>query len=178
MTNFGAWIELGEGIEGMIHVSDMSAEKRISHPKEVLKEGQAVRAQVLELDVEKRRIRLGLKQLQPTTVDEYISEHQEGDMVTGRVAEISKGRVKVELGEGIQALCKVSEERAEAGLAAPSGKPDITVLGLLLSSKWKTGQVVGMPSGKREPARAGQIRSFRITRLDPAEKKIELELLA
>jgi len=179
MANFGAWIELGEGIEGMIHVSDMSAEKRINHPKEVLKEGQAVRAQVLELDVEKRRIRLGLKQLQPTTVDEYISEHREGDMVTGRVADVSKGRAKVELGEGIQALCKMSEERAESnpeGFSA--GKPDITVLGQLLSSKWKTGQAVGMPSGKREPARAGQIRSFRITRLDPAEKKIELELLA
>ncbi|MCC6857172.1 MAG: 30S ribosomal protein S1 [Bryobacterales bacterium] len=179
MTKFGAWVELGEGIEGMIHVSDMSAEKHVGHPKEVVKEGQAVRAQVLELDVNRRRIRLGLKQLQPTTVDEYISEHREGDLVTGRVADVSKGKARVELGQGIQALCKVPEERAEtASESASEGKPDITLLGQLLSSKWKTGQVVGMPSGKREPARAGQVRSFRITRLDPAEKKIELELLA
>jgi small subunit ribosomal protein S1 len=162
----------------MIHIGDMSAEKRITHPKEVLKEGQAVRAQVLEVDVAKRRIRLGLKQLQPTTMDEYIAEHKEGDVVTGRVADLSAGKAKVELGQGIQAICRMPEEKKKQDAAAEPGpaKVDISALSHMLSAKWKTGQVTGLPAGAREPARSGQIRSFRITRLDPKEKRIELEL--
>jgi small subunit ribosomal protein S1 len=178
LAAFGAFVELGDGIEGMIHIGDMSAEKRITHPKEVLKEGQAVRAQVLEVDVAKRRIRLGLKQLQPTTMDEYIAEHKEGDVVTGRVADLSAGKAKVELGQGIQAICRMPEEKKKQDAAAEPGpaKVDISALSHMLSAKWKTGQVTGLPAGAREPARSGQIRSFRITRLDPKEKRIELEL--
>src|SRR6267143_2366703 len=107
LTKFGAFVELGEGIEGMIHVGDLSAEKRINHPQEVVKQGQPVRAVVLDVDREKRRIRLGLKQLQPTSIDEYIAEHKEGDVVTGRVADVSGGRAKVELGEGIRVTCSM-----------------------------------------------------------------------
>lgn len=83
LTNFGAFVQLAEGIEGMIHVSDISAEKRINHPQEVLKPGQTVKAQVLEVDTVKRRLRLGMKQLVPTSLEEYIAEHKEGDVVTG-----------------------------------------------------------------------------------------------
>ena len=99
LQKFGAFVQLAEGVEGMIHVGDISAEKRINHPQEVLKMGQVVRAQVLELDTEKRRLRLGMKQLVPTSFDEYIGEHKEGDVVTGR-DDVSGGRAKVELGEG------------------------------------------------------------------------------
>ncbi len=178
LAAFGAFVELGEGLEGMIHIGDMSAEKRINHPKEVLKEGQAVRAQVLEVDPGKRRIRLGLKQLQPTTMDEYIAEHKEGDVVTGRVADVSSGKAKVELGEGIHALCKVADDKKQARQAneAASDRIDISALGHMLSAKWKTGQVMGVYTGSREPARPGQIRSFRIVKLDTAEKRIEVEL--
>ena len=122
LTKFGAFVELGEGIEGMIHIGDMSAEKRINHPQEVLKQGQPVRAVVLDVDREKRRIRLGLKQLQPTSIDEYIAEHKEGDVVTGRVADISGGRAKVELGEGVRATCAMSGEGAQAPAAAEMGR--------------------------------------------------------
>ena len=161
----------------MIHVGDISAEKRINHPQEALKAGQAVRAAVLEVDRAKRRIRLGLKQLQPTSIDEYIAEHKEGDVVSGRVADISRGRATVELGEGIQAYCSVAatESKDAADTGAPA-KADLSALSSMLAAKWKSGQTGGLSTSKREPARSGQIRSFRILKLDPAQKKIELEL--
>jgi small subunit ribosomal protein S1 len=176
LTKFGAFVELGEGLEGMIHIGDMSAEKRINHPQEVLKQGQPVRAVVLDVDRDKRRLRLGLKQLQPTSIDEYIAEHKEGDVVTGRIADISGGRAKVELGEGVRATCPApSEIGASAASGSSGGKADISSLTSMLASKWKKGAPEGAPE-KREVARAGQIRSFRIIHLDPAQKKIELEL--
>jgi small subunit ribosomal protein S1 len=177
LTKFGAFVEIAEGVEGMIHVGDITAEKRINHPQDVLRAGQTVRAQILEVDTERRRIRLGMKQLQPTSIDEYIAEHKEGDVVTGRIADVSGGRAKVELGEGIQVPCKVAG--AEAGPAeeqAAQSQADVTSLSSMLSAKWKGGTGSGPRAGKREPARAGQIRSFRIVKLDPGAKKIEIEM--
>src|SRR6185312_13387555 len=103
LTKFGAFVQVAEGVEGMIHVGDISAEKRINAPSDVLKVGQVVKVLVLECDVEKRRLRLGMKQLVPTSLDEYIAEHKEGDVVTGRMVEASGNRGRVELGEGVQA---------------------------------------------------------------------------
>jgi small subunit ribosomal protein S1 len=175
LTKFGAFVQLADDVEGMIHISDMSAEKRINHPQEVLKQGQAVRAQLLEVDGKKRRIRLGLKQLQPTSIDEYIAEHKEGDVVTGRVADVSKGRARVELGEGIHATCANIGGDAQVQEAQSSEKADLSSLTSMLSAKWKQGAAASAP-GRKEPARAGQIRSFRIVKLDAAGKKIEVEL--
>jgi small subunit ribosomal protein S1 len=177
LQKFGAFIELGEGIEGMIHVGDITGEKRINHPQEVLKQGQPVRAVVLDVDRAKRRIRLGMKQLQPTSIDEYIAEHKEGDVVTGRVADVSGGKAKVELGEGVRAVCAMggAEQSAAAAPRSGAGKADLSSLTSMLESRWKKG-AGPEATGKREPARAGQIRSFRIVRLDPAQKKIEVEL--
>jgi small subunit ribosomal protein S1 len=174
LTKFGAFVQLGDGVEGMIHVGDISAEKRINHPQDALKAGQVVKAQVLEVDTEKRRLRLGMKQLVPTGLDEYIAEHKEGDLVTGRMTEVSGGRARVELGEGIQAACRVAEDAAQPEEKAAESKADLSSLSSMLAAKWKGGQSAGSPV--REPARAGQIRSFRIVKLDPAAKKIELEL--
>ena len=177
LTKFGAFVQIAEGVEGMIHVGDITAEKRINHPQDVLRAGQTVRAQILEVDTERRRIRLGMKQLQPTSIDEYIAEHKEGDVVTGRIADVSGGRAKVELGEGIQVPCKVAG--AEAGQAeekAAQSQTDVSSLSSMLSAKWKGGAGSGQRAGKREPARAGQIRSFRIVKMDAGGKKIEIEL--
>jgi small subunit ribosomal protein S1 len=177
ITKFGAFVQLDEALEGMIHVGDISAEKRINHPQEALKAGQAVRAAVLEVDRAKRRIRLGLKQLQPTSIDEYIAEHKEGDLVSGRVAEIARGKAVVELGEGIKAYCGLAAtESTDAAAAAGPAQADLSALSSMLAAKWKHGQAGGPSTEKREPARAGQIRSFRILKLDPAQKRIELEL--
>jgi small subunit ribosomal protein S1 len=177
ITKFGAFVQLSEGVEGMIHISDMSAEKHINHPQELLKVGQLVKAQVLAVDTDKRQLRLGMKQLVPSGLDEYIAEHKEGDVVTGRMMEISGEQARVELGEGIQAGCRmdasgVSEEKDQRSAAAL--KPDLSSLSSMLQARWK-----GATSGggaKPEPVRTGQIRNFRIKKLDPAAKKIELEL--
>src|SRR5579864_1603565 len=173
LTKFGAFVQLSEGIEGMVHVSDISAEKRINQPQDVLRVGQIVKAQVLAIDLDTRQIRLGMKQLVPTGLDEYIAEHNAGDVVTGRLMEDSGVQAKVELGDGIHAICKMTAAIPAKGGGAPKeSKADLSSLSSMLQAKWKTGS--GGPP-KAEPARAGQIRSFRIVNLDKTAKKIELE---
>lgn len=123
-----------------------------------------------------------MKQLVPTGLDEYLAEHKEGDMVTGRIIEISGGSMRVQLGEGVQASCQVPNESAGkeeeheqlgAQLAASSSKPDLSSLGSMLQARWKTG--APLVSNKPENLRTGQVRTFRITRLETEAKKIELE---
>src|SRR5580704_14993665 len=138
LTNFGCFVDLGNGIEGMIHISDITREKRLNHPREALTAGQLVRAVVLELDQERRRIKLGIKQLEPTTADEYIGEHQAGETVTGRIVETARGQAKVELGEGVFAECRLPERAAEVPAAAPHPDrvADLSSLTAMLSAKW------------------------------------------
>jgi small subunit ribosomal protein S1 len=178
LTKFGAFVQLTEGVEGMIHISEITAEKRINHPQEVLRVGQVVKAQVLALDTEKRLIRLSMKQLVPTGLDEYLAEHKEGDIVTGRMTEVSKTSARVELGEGVLASCRIPEETAaknEKRSEPPSpAKPDLSSLGSMLQARWKAGPPAD--EAKPEALRAGQVRKFRIAKLDAAAKKIELEL--
>ena len=173
LAKFGAFVDLGDGIEGMVHIGDISKDKRLNHPNEALKMGERVKAQVLEADKERRRLRLGIKQLEPTSIDEYIAEHKAGDTVSGRIVEVSGQRAKIELGEGVVAPAKLPAPKVKE--SAPSAsKADLSSLSAMLSAKWKSG-------GGAEPAdeapRAGQIRSCRILSIDPATKKIELELL-
>jgi small subunit ribosomal protein S1 len=171
LTKFGAFVQLSEGIEGMIHVSDITAEKRINQPADMLRVGQIVKAQVLAIDLEKRQMRLGMKQLVPTGLDEYIVEHNEGDVVTGRL--MDESGAKVELGEGVHATCKV-KAAAPVQLEAPkAATADLSSLSSMLQARWKSGS---SPTPKGEPARAGQVRSFRIAKLDRTAKRIEVEL--
>jgi small subunit ribosomal protein S1 len=180
LTNFGCFMDLGGGVDGMIHISDITREKRLNHPREALSAGQTVRAVVLEVDHERRRIKLGIKQLEPTSADEYIAEHQVGESVTGRIAEASKGRAKVELGEGVFAECRMPEDSgngSKAGSSAPepaAAKADISSLTAMLSARWKQGPTVA--AAQAEAPRAGQVRTFRILKLDRENKKIEVEL--
>jgi small subunit ribosomal protein S1 len=172
LQKFGAFVQVAEGVEGMIHVGDISAEKRINHPQDELKMSQKVKAQVLEVDVAKRRLRLGMKQLVPTSLDEYIAERKEGDVVTGRMVEVSGGRARVELGEGVYGTCRMAGEAPPPEEKSSAGKADLSSLSSMLQAKWKGGR----GGAGSEPARSGQIRSFRIAKLDAAAKKIELEL--
>jgi len=172
LTKFGAFVQLSEGVEGMIHVSEISPEKRIQHPADVLRVGQVVNALVIGLEPEKRQMKLSLKQLVPTGLDEYIAEHKEGDLVTGRLMEESGGQGRVELGQGIYAACKMKAMSTAAPEAAEPAKGDISSLTAMLQTRWKTGPA----TAKAEPPRAGQVRSFRITHLDQAAKKIAVEL--
>ena len=168
-------MQLTEGVEGMIHVSDMSAEKRINEPKDILKVGQQVKAQVLEIDSEKRRLKLGMKQLVPTSMEEYVAEHHVGDVISGRVVEVSGPTARVEVGEGIQGVCSIKSGPRATGSEAASAKAkaDLSSLSSMLQARWKGGTV---GETKPAPIAPGQIRQFRIVKLDAATKKIELEL--
>jgi small subunit ribosomal protein S1 len=177
ITKFGAFITLEEGIEGMIHVSEISAEKRINHPQDVLRAGQVVQAQIVAIDSEKRQLRLSMRQLVPTSIEEYIAEHKPGDTVSGRVIEVTGDAARVELGEGIQGTSRAAQQRAgESGESGASGaaKVDLSALSTMLQARWKGG--ASAAQSKPEPIRAGQIRSFRLTRLEAKSKTIELEL--
>jgi len=175
LMNFGAFVQITEGIEGLVHVSEISADKRINHPQDVLRAGQIVKAQVLAIDADKRQIKLSMKQLIPTSIDEYIAEHKPGDVVSGRVVEESGGKATVELGQGIHAMCRiVAGVVAAASEVKTEAKADLSSLSSMLKARWKGDSPAA--AARPEPLSAGQIRSFKITKLDPDGKKIEVEL--
>jgi small subunit ribosomal protein S1 len=173
IMKFGAFIQLEEGIDGMVHVSDISAERRIDSPHDMLRVGQTVKAQVLAIDKEKRQLKLGMKQLVPTGLDEYIVEHKAGDIVTGRLMEIKGTQARAELGEGIYANCRITAEKAPEE-SKQEAKADLSSLTSMLQARWKGGAAAS--TAKPEPITAGQVRSFRITSVDLSTKKIEVEL--
>jgi small subunit ribosomal protein S1 len=173
-TKFGAFVQLAEGVEGMVHVSEITAEKHIHHPQDVLRVGQMVKAQVLEVDKAKRQLRLSMKQRTSVTVEEYLAEHPVGSVVTGRIVEVSQGLARVELGEGIEGSYRISTETPVAAAAAVEGKVDLSSLSSMLKARWKGGPSVA--ASKPEALSAGQIRSFRIGRMEPDARKIALEL--
>jgi len=178
LMKFGAFVQIAEGIEGLVHISEIVADRRINHPSEVLHAGQVVKAQVLAIDTEKRQIKLSMKQLIPTSIDEYIAEHKTGDVVSGRVIEASGGEATVELGEGIRGTCGAGTGRAGVTAeesAAPQAAADLSSLTSLLQARWKGNAPTA--SAKPEPLSAGQIRSFKILSLNADSKKIEVELV-
>jgi small subunit ribosomal protein S1 len=179
LTKFGAFVQVSEGIEGMVHISDITDERRLNHPQDMLRAGQIVKAQVLAVDTEKRQIKLGMKQLVPTGLDEYLAEHKPGDVVSGRLIEITGYTARVELGEGIETTCQLSEEtknpaesKADSTKEQP-GKADLSSLSSMLQARWKGGATTAT---QPEPIRPGQVRNFRITKLDPSGKKIDVKL--
>src|SRR6266850_497061 len=109
LTEFGAFIEVEEEIDGLIHISDMSWSKRIKHPSEVLKKGDVVEAMVLNIDAENQRLSLGLKQLATDIWDDFFSRHHVGDVIEGKVTRMTNFGAFVELDEGIEGLIHVSE---------------------------------------------------------------------
>jgi small subunit ribosomal protein S1 len=159
LMTFGAFVQVAEGVEGLVHISEIVVDRRLNHPSDVLHAGQIVKAQVLGLDVEKRQMKLSMTKLLPTGMSEYLEERKVGDVVSGRVVSAAGDVPTVELGEGIRATCAV---KAAAPAAASSG------------GGWKTG---GPAAGAApEPLAAGQIRSFKIVELDAEAKKITVEL--
>ncbi len=149
LTDFGAFVEIEEGIDGLVHVSDLSWTRRIKSPSEVLKKGQIVQAVILSIDAANRRLSLGIKQLQPDAWETFFQSHQTGDIVHGRVCRAASFGVFVELAPGVEALCHNSEIPGSAG------------------------------RGREEPALPiGSEHDFKIIRLNEAEKKIGLSLRA
>ena len=116
LTDFGAFIEVEDGVDGLVHVSDISWAKRIKHPGEVLKKGQEIEAVITSIDTENRRLSLSIKDLEPNAWDRFVSEHKPGDVVKGKIARFANFGAFVELGDNLEGLCHISElsdERVE-----------------------------------------------------------------
>jgi small subunit ribosomal protein S1 len=150
MTDFGAFIEIEEGIDGLVHVSDLSWTKRVKHPSEILKKGQIVQAVILNIDSSSHRLSLGIKQLQPDAWESYFQHHQVGDTVHGRICRLASFGAFVELAEGVEGLCHFSEVPGYSGRRG-SEEPPVVV---------------------------GQEFDFKIIKMSEAEKKVGLSLRA
>jgi small subunit ribosomal protein S1 len=179
LMNFGAFVQIADGVEGLVHISEIVADRRLNHPSDVLRAGQIVKAQILAIDPEKRQIKLSMKQLVPTSIDEYIAEHKPGDQVSGRVVELTPTQTIVELGEGIRATCRASSSPAAAAPSTPepkgNAKPNLSSLSSMLQARWQGNAPAA--ASKPEPLSQSQIRTFKIVKLDPETRKIELELV-
>ncbi len=148
LTDYGAFFEVEEGIDGLVHISDLSWTKRIKHPSEVLTKGDEVSAVILKIDSENQRLSLGIKQLQPNVLDEFFQTHSTGDVLTGSIVRLTEFGAFVALFEGVEGLVHVSElstDRIE--------KPE---------DRFEVGQEVRV----------------KVIKLDPVEKKIGLSIKA
>jgi small subunit ribosomal protein S1 len=171
---FGAFVQLEEGVEGLIHISEIVVDRRLNHPSDVLRVGEIVKAKVIGIDAEKRQIKLSMKQLIPTGLNEYLEEHKVGDLVSGRVVNVSSTSAVIELGDGIHATCPITAETPAAEASSGGAVLDLSSLGSMLKDRWKGNAPA--PDAKPEPLASGQVRSFRIANLDVEAEKIELKL--
>jgi len=118
LTDFGAFIEIEDGIDGLVHVSNLSWTKRVKHPSEVVKKGEKVKAVVLGVEPQNRRLSLGIKQLQPDVWESFFATHRVGDVVHGKVLRTAQFGAFVEIAEGVEGLCHISEAGDEGGGAS------------------------------------------------------------
>ncbi|MDD5544873.1 MAG: 30S ribosomal protein S1 [Acidobacteriia bacterium] len=121
LTDFGAFVEIEEGIDGLVHVSDLSWTKRVKHPSEILKKGDVVRAVILNIDVDNRRLSLGVKQAQTEPFQEFAEKHHVGEVIHGPVVRTSAFGAFVDLGNGLEGLCHFSEFEDKEKSDAKSG---------------------------------------------------------
>ncbi|HEX3891461.1 MAG TPA: 30S ribosomal protein S1 [Terracidiphilus sp.] len=124
LTDFGAFIEIEDGIDGLVHVSNLSWTKRVKHPSEVVKKGEKVKAVVLGVEPQNRRLSLGIKQLQPDVWESFFAAHRVGDVVHGKVLRTAQFGAFVEIAEGVEGLCHVSEAVGEDGSPAKLDQGD------------------------------------------------------
>jgi small subunit ribosomal protein S1 len=115
LTDFGAFIEIEDGIDGLVHVSNLSWTKRVKHPSEIVKKGEKVKAVVLGVEPQNRRLSLGIKQLQPDVWETFFATHRVGDVVHGKVLRTAQFGAFVEIAEGVEGLCHISEAGDEPG---------------------------------------------------------------
>ncbi|PYS46194.1 MAG: 30S ribosomal protein S1 [Acidobacteria bacterium] len=148
LTDFGAFIEVEEGVDGLVHVSDISWAKRIKHPGEILKKGQDIEAVITSIDTENRRLSLSIKDLEPNAWERFVTMYKPGDIVKGKIARFANFGAFVQLDDDLEGLCHISElsdERVD--------KPEDVV-------------------------KLGQEMDFKVLRIDPENKKIGLSARA
>jgi small subunit ribosomal protein S1 len=148
ITDFGAFVEVEEGVDGLVHISDLSWTKRIKHPSEILNKGDDVEAIILKIDSDNQRLSLGLKQLQPNVIEDFFKTHTVGDVLAGKIVRLTEFGGFVELFEGVEGLVHVSE-MSDDHIENPE-------------SSFSAGQEVNV----------------KIIKMDPVEKKIGLSIKA
>ncbi len=153
LTDFGAFIEIEEGVDGLVHVSDMSWTKHVKHPSDLLKKGQMVQAAILQIDTGHRRLSLGIKQLEPDAWETFFNTHLVNEIVSGKVVRVANFGVFVEIAPGVEGLCHTSE--------LPGGE-----------GRGRGGDAVGAALA------VGDEQEFKIIRMNETEKKIGLSLKA
>ena len=149
MTEFGAFIEIEEGIDGLVHISDLSWTKRVKHPSEILRKGSVVQAVILAIDAQHKRLSLGIKQLQPDAWETWFQQHHVNDTVHGKVLRLAGFGGFVELAEGVEGLCHFSEVPGWSGRKSDPA-----------------------------PLTPGDEMDFKVIRMNEAERKIGLSLKA
>jgi len=149
MTEFGAFIEIEEGIDGLVHISDLSWTKRVKHPSEVLRKGSMVQAVILAIDANHKRLSLGVKQLQPDAWETFFQRHHVNDTVRGKVLRLAGFGAFVEIAEGVEGLCHFSEVTGWSGRKSDPA-----------------------------PLTPGQEMDFKIIKMNESERKIGLSLKA
>jgi small subunit ribosomal protein S1 len=115
LTEFGAFVEITDGIDGLIHVSDMSWTKRVKHPSEVLKKGDTVKARITNIDVENQRVSLSIKEFMPNEWEEFADKHNPGDLLDGKVVNVTDFGLFIDIYNGLEGLAHVSEIEVPAG---------------------------------------------------------------
>jgi small subunit ribosomal protein S1 len=158
LTDFGAFIEIEDGIDGLVHVSNLSWTKRVKHPSEVVKKGEKVKAVVLGVEPQNRRLSLGIKQLQPDVWESFFATHRVGDVVHGKVLRTAQFGAFVEIAEGVEGLCHISEAGDDATKLETGLEQDFKIIKINVEEK-KVGLSLRAASGQ-EASRA-QVESYK-----------------
>ncbi len=159
LTDFGAFIEIEDGIDGLVHVSNLSWTKRVKHPSEIVKKGEKVKAVVLGVEPQNRRLSLGIKQLQPDVWESFFATHRVGDVVHGKVLRTAQFGAFVEIAEGVEGLCHISEAGDEAGSKLETGlEHDFKIIKINVEEK-KVG--LSLRAVGQEASRA-QVESYKV----------------
>jgi len=158
LTDFGAFVEIEEGFDGLVHVSDISWKERVKNPADVFKKGDTVEAKVLKIDAANRRVSLGVKQLNDIW-SKWFESHKINDVVRGKVSRLTTFGAFVELADGVEGLCHISEIEERKNRDKQPAQP---------SQKSSTPSVLA----------PGREYDFKIVKINPDQHKIGLSYRA
>lgn len=180
IMHFGAFVNIADGVDGLLHISDITSGRRLNSPAEVLREGQDVTVKILEINPEGHKLKLGMKQLEPTEVESAMAQMTVGEVLTGRIAKIEGDKATVEIGDGVTGICAIKPKSGSKKNVALGQTSDLGSLKTMLESAWRGTDEGGQPPAdseeiaEQEPLTSGSVHSFRVTRLDRASGVIEL----
>jgi len=163
LTDFGAFIEIEDGIDGLVHVSNLSWTKRVKHPSEIVKKGEKVKAVVLGVEPQNRRLSLGIKQLQPDVWESFFATHRVGDLVHGKVLRTAQFGAFVEIAEGVEGLCHISEAGDAPGEPSKldvGQEHEFKIIKINVEEK-KVGLSLRAVSGSSHEASRAQVESYK-----------------